>query len=258
MVEKQSNINCQEQEKLYSDKLILVVDDVNLMCHFLYETLKPLQGLEIRTTGDFSAAESILTNAKIDLAIIDIHLKDTSGLLLAKKIREGRYLCRHDIPILIFSGNTYKKEIKMCLAYDVTDIMAKPLAASTVRKRVLNALNKDIHLRGPEYYQALVSSDGESYKTEFSGPVVKSESPRKVRKQAMNISSEEEVEKNSFIKWPEDLTSGYHQIDRRLKHITYLINMLHYRKRATEKYPNIAEDVKNIRLALDDLLGGLH
>lgn len=250
---KQVDVVPQEQGESHGDKLVLIVDDVNLMCHFLYETLKPIPNIETRTTGDFSAAESILANSQVDLAIIDIHLKNASGLTLAKKIREGRYLCRHDIPILIFSGNTYKKEIQMCLAYDISDILAKPLNAGTVRARVRKALKRNVQLKSPDYYKAIVSTSGEAYKTEFAGAFVKNLPPPTAKKR-ISTNPTDEVKKHSFIKWPEDLSSGYHQIDRRLKHVTYLLNMLHHRKRTTEKYPNIVEDIKNIRLAIDDIL----
>ncbi len=234
-------------------KAVLVVDDVNLMCHFLYETLNPLDGIETRTTGNFSSAESILMNSEIDMAIIDIHLNNASGLTLAKKIREGRYQCKHDIPILIFSGNTYKNEIQMCLAYDITDIMAKPLKAGMVRSRVRKALSKRVQIHPPEYYQTLVASGGEEYKTEFEG-IKKKRGPEKSAQHRVNAAKEPPTKKSSFIQWPDDLTTGYHQLDRRLKHITHLINMLHYRKCSDEKYPNIEEDVKQIRLAVDDVL----
>lgn len=239
---------------------VLAVDDVDLMCHFLYETLSKMPGFSCRTATEFATAEAILAETPIDMAIIDIHLKNASGLTLAKKIRRGKYACKHDIPILIFSGNTYKEEIQQCVAFDVQDILAKPVSTGSLRERVIKNQRKAIKIKPLEYYCGL---EAEAIETE-------AQEPRKI-KAAITKGSQEAVsayrpkrniittevlavELNAFVRWPEDVGSGYHQIDRRLKAITLQLNALHWGAYNNSPGKDTARDVHEIRLACDDLL----
>ena len=70
-------------------KHILLVDDVNLMCQFLNETLRVIPNVECHTASRVTTADTILQRYAIDLAIIDLNLPDGSGLDIVKKIRKG-------------------------------------------------------------------------------------------------------------------------------------------------------------------------
>lgn len=239
---------------------VLAVDDIDLMCHFMFETLSKMPGFSCRTATEFATAEAILNDTPIDMAIIDIHLKNASGLTLAKKIRCGKYACRHDIPILIFSINTYKEEIQQCIAFDVQDIMAKPFSSGSLKERVTKSRLKENKIKALEYYCGL----------EAKGAGPEPQEPRKVKvaitkssqqagsayrpKHSNSASETLAVESHAFVRWPEGVGSGYHQIDRRLKSITLQLNALHWGAYNNISGKDGAKDVHEIRLACDDLL----
>ncbi|GAB3038806.1 response regulator [Bowmanella dokdonensis] len=234
---------------------VLAVDDAQLMCHFIYETITGLQGFACKTATEFVTAEAALKNHKIDMAIIDIQLKNASGLTLAKNIRMGRYSCRHDIPILIFTGFTYKDDIKQCLAFDMHDVLVKPVTVMELRERVKKNKNKRMEIKPPEYYQSL-EEPAETARKEMKAAITKSVSAEKSRYQPKPVSVESRVESSdegAFIKWPDQITSGYHQLDRRMKTITFLLNTLHWSTYRKDKYTEAGNDINKIKLASDDM-----
>jgi DNA-binding response OmpR family regulator len=242
-----------------TDYQVLAVDDVNLMCHFLYETLTKITGFSCRTATEFATAEAILGEAPIDMAIIDIHLKKASGLTLAKNIRRGKYACRHDIPILIFSGNTYKEEIRQCLAFDVQDILAKPFSAGSLRDRVKKNQLKKVNIKPAEYYCQLepeATKHDQKEARRVKAAITKSqEQTSTYRPRGSSTATETPApETSAFVRWPDDAESGYHQIDRRLKSISFQLNALHWAIYNKTLYKDAGKDVKQIRLACDDLL----
>ncbi|ALS99616.1 response regulator [Lacimicrobium alkaliphilum] len=242
-----------------TDYQVLVVDDVYLMCHFLYETLTKITGFSCRTATEFAKAEAILGEAPIDMAIIDIHLKSESGLTLAKNIRRGKYACRHDIPILIFSGNTFKEEIQQCLAFDVQDILAKPFSAASLKERVKKNQLKEPKIKPAEYYCKLepqATKHDQKEARRVKAAITKSQAQTSTYRPKGAVSATESitVETSVFIRWPDDAESGYHQIDRRLKSISFQLSALHWAVYNKTSYKDAGKDIKQIRLACDDLL----
>ncbi len=236
-------------------KHILLVDDVNLMCQFLNETLRVIPNVECHTASRVTTAGTILQRYAIDLAIIDLNLPDGSGLDIVKKIRKGECKGEHDIPILIFSGNTYKQAVKECLLFQVSDIVAKPIIAIELRKRVENHLNSQKKINAPEYYCEI-----DKKLLADAPPKVHKPSPSIVNAtqtySAVNrLKTETKLDDsvNQFIKWPSDATTGFHQIDRRLKDLCFQLNHFHFYRTEKDVYPTAKEDIKKISMCLDDL-----
>ncbi|MUH71711.1 response regulator [Psychrosphaera haliotis] len=234
---------------------ILLVDDVNLMCQFLNETLRVIPGVECHTASRVSTADTLLQRYDMELAIIDLNLPDGSGLEIVKQIRKGECKGSHDIPVLIFSGNTYKEAVKECLMFQVSDIMAKPIVALELRKRVQNHLNKKANINTAEHFQELDKKLREANppkEVKVKSSVVKNE-PSEQTKARKQLESADSEAVNQFIKWPSDATTGFHQIDRRLKDLCFQLNHFHFYRTDKETYPTAKEDIKQIRMCLDDL-----
>ncbi|OBP16371.1 hypothetical protein A5320_02890 [Rheinheimera sp. SA_1] len=132
---------------------ILVVDDVFLMCDFLYKVISTIQNCKVFKATDGRTAIEILDGEPIDMLITDIEMKAPNGLELLKKLRCGTLNTPHNIPVLMFSGNTYKDMVLESHAYDINDFLAKPVSADGLKKKVQLHLQNEKPIKAPEYYQ---------------------------------------------------------------------------------------------------------
>ncbi len=235
---------------------ILLVEDVNLMRQFLNETLRTVMNTECHTASRVNTAEAALGRFPISLAIIDLNLPDGSGLDIVKQIRKGEGKGDHDIPILIFSGNTYKEAVKECLLFQVNDIIAKPIVALELRKKVEAHLQKKPKIKPPEHFQEIdkkliAAAPPKVVKTHSA--VVKNTGPSSTAPKRPTFDEKSNETPKAFIQWPSDATTGHHQLDRRLKDLCFQLNHFHFYRTEKETYPTAKEDIKQIRLCIDDL-----
>jgi len=91
---------------------ILVVDDEANIC-FLYSEELAEEGYEVVTAYNTSEAVERLQEGKFDLAVLDIKLKNESGIdLLQKLVKE-----QHDMPVILCSAfSCYKDDFSAWLA----------------------------------------------------------------------------------------------------------------------------------------------
>ena len=93
------------------NRLLVVDDEANI--RILYaEELKD-EGYEVVTAGSIGEAVEKLQNTTFDLAVLDIKLKNESGIeLLQKLVKE-----RHDMPVILCSAfSCYKDDFSAWLA----------------------------------------------------------------------------------------------------------------------------------------------
>jgi DNA-binding response OmpR family regulator len=216
---------------------------------------------------DGKSAADILENENIDLLITDIEIKPPTGLDLVSRVRSGKFSATsHDIPIIVFSGNTYLEFIKQSISYDVNDFVAKPASSEQLIRKIQHHLQHDKPMNNTDYYAAL----GRDYAAAIAQP----EANRKVSVaivRDLKPKTEEEVQTSSavdsnkkekdFLVWPESATTGYFQIDRRLKNVAFKITCFHNvvvnnckavaleseRKRACEAAGYLYHIAKNIK-----------
>lgn len=91
---------------------ILVVDDEANICILYAEELAE-EGYEVVTAYNTGEAVEKLQEGKFDLAVLDIKLKNESGIdLLQKLVKE-----RHDMPVILCSAfSCYKDDFSAWLA----------------------------------------------------------------------------------------------------------------------------------------------
>ena len=91
---------------------ILVVDD-EANIRLLYSEELADEGYEVVTAGNMAEATARLQDAEFDLAILDIKLKNESGIdLLQKLVKE-----RHEMPVILCSAfSCYKDDFSAWLA----------------------------------------------------------------------------------------------------------------------------------------------
>jgi DNA-binding response OmpR family regulator len=246
---------------------VLVVDDVLLMCDFLNRVVSSMPYCRAFKALDGKSAAEILENENIDLLITDIEIKPPNGLELVYRVRSGKFSATaHDIPIIVFSGNTYLEFIKQSISYDVNDFMAKPVSSEQLIRKVQYHLQNDKSINNAEYYAALAQKPANSIPLSDTNRKVSVAIVRDLKQKSDDeLQNDGVVDSNrnetDFLVWPPDATTGYFQIDRRLKSFAFKITCFHNvvvnnckpvaieseRKRACEAADYLYHIAKNIK-----------
>lgn len=246
---------------------VLVVDDVILMCDFLHGVANKVPGCSAFKALDGKTAADILQTENIDLLITDIEMKAPTGLELVFQLRSGSFdATSHDIPVIIFSGNTYLELIQQCKIYDVNDFLAKPISFDLLTRKIQHHLQHEKPIKSSQHYAAL----GHQF---VKAAVVPDDGPRKisvaiVREQdqkadagAEEAQTGETPDKKDFLFWPQHATTGYFQLDRRLRNFAFNVSCFHNvfvgnckpvaieseRKRASEAIDYLFHIAKNMK-----------
>lgn len=244
---------------------ILVVDDVLLMCDFLFKVITSIKNCKVLKATDGRTAIDILEHETIDMLITDIEMNAPNGLELLKKLRSGALNNPHDIPVLMFSGNTYKDMVLECLAYDVNDFLAKPLSADGLKKKVIFHLEHEKQILDAEHYKNIVfvpekkevkaaepALTAEPYRSNVA--IVRSLSASEHKGYVPQEENETETELAELVVWPENSTTGFHQLDRRMLVLAQRINFFHNLFVKESKAIALANEIKRIVEAIDYLI----
>ena len=115
---------------------VLVVDDNALVAKALATVLR---GAGYGAVACHSGAEALAytDNSTPSAAVIDIHLPDINGLILASKLRE-RF--GPQIPIIVVSGDTSMETIKSLSHVGATHFFSKPLSSVLLIQRLRELL----------------------------------------------------------------------------------------------------------------------
>ncbi len=213
---------------------VLVVDDVILMCDFLYGVANKVPGCRAFKALDGKTAADILESEPIDLLITDIEMKAPTGLELVFKVRSGSFASTsHDIPVIIFSGNAYRELIEQSISYDVNDFLVKPITAIQLTKKIQFHLQHEKAVRAAEHYAAL-SPDFALNKApptdenrKISVSIVRELDEKSAHEDEESASDGAKSKKRDFLFWPENATTGYFQIDRRLRNFAFNVSCFH-------------------------------
>lgn len=244
---------------------ILVVDDVFLMCDFLYKVISSIQNCKVFKATDGRTALEILECEPIDMLITDIEMKAPNGLELLKKLRCGTLNTPHNIPVLMFSGNTYKDMVLESHAYDINDFLAKPVSADGLKKKVQLHLQNEKPIKAPEYYQKIVylsekkenkaaesAQTAEPYRSSVA--IVRSVPVPEQKGYTPSLENDHDPESQALLSWPANSSTGFHQLDRRMLILAQRINSFHNLMVRDSKAIALATESKRICDAIDYLI----
>lgn len=209
---------------------ILVLDDVALICNFLYGVANKVQGCNAFKAFDYKTASDILESECINLLITDLELKNANGVDLISEIRSGGFSATtHDIPIIVLSVNSYKELIEQCVKLDVNDFLVKPISSAKLTEKIHEHLQAKKIIKDTNHYFSIM----ESFKTrevqkEYSNRgvsiVLDTKQPLVEDHEIDEKVVKDGVSKRVFLDWPEGATTGHYQLDRRLKNVAYTIS----------------------------------
>lgn len=215
---------------------ILVVDDIVLMTEFLYSVVSRLPGCRALKALDGKTAADILEHEVVDMLITDIEMRAPSGVELTYRLRSGQFSTTpNDIPVIIFSGNSYLELLKVCMQLDVNDFVAKPVNSNILSQKILQHIQKAKAVRPPAYYQQVwdelmvqkhVSEVVHQHKIFIVRDVPDAAAADEHHLPA-ETDREHHKDKPVFMLWPEHATTGNFQLDRRMHNLAYRVNCFH-------------------------------
>jgi DNA-binding response OmpR family regulator len=120
---------------------ILIVEDEPGTVE-MYRIVLEVEGFQVRVAYTLSAAISALEEEVPDLVLLDVVLRDSSGLDLCHHIREDPKLA--DIPVIIVSNLGSEEQIKAGLDAGADNYLAKPVSQNELLEAIREGLTKNI------------------------------------------------------------------------------------------------------------------
>jgi DNA-binding response OmpR family regulator len=119
---------------------MLVEDDASV-AQTIAEALA-LDGYQVRRAATAAEARVLLDEAVPDLIILDLMLPDTDGLVLCSTLK-----ARADVPIIICSASSERRDRILGLKLGADDFIAKPFDLDELQARVEAVLRRSTHSR---------------------------------------------------------------------------------------------------------------
>ncbi|WP_054204164.1 EAL domain-containing protein [Pseudoalteromonas porphyrae] len=133
-------MKCESVIELKTKQQILVIED-NLLTTKLVKLVLTTEGYEVIICGNGAEALATIEKNKPDLILLDMHLPDTTGLVLVKTLRNHPHA--EHIPIIAFSGFVSMIEEVNIANSGFTDFLLKPVEPSILIKSIANHLVKN-------------------------------------------------------------------------------------------------------------------
>ncbi len=118
-------------------KILIVEDD--MMMRTVFELYIEQCGFElIGIANDSEAATKILSQKDIDIALIDIHLRqEYEGIKLAKTIEQ-----KYNLPVIFITADPNEDIIKNAISNNVYGFLHKPVHKNNLKSTIFFALYK--------------------------------------------------------------------------------------------------------------------
>ena len=119
---------------------VLIVED-NKIAQLVEQKLMSELNCEVDLADSGTLATDLFVPGKYALVFMDIGLQDTSGYMVAKKIREMEKNTQHHVPIIALT--TYQADVvrEDCANYFMDDVVTKPLTTD----RAIQLINQFVY-----------------------------------------------------------------------------------------------------------------
>ncbi len=115
---------------------ILIVEDDKLINKGITHALIK-ENYNVFNSFDYDDGYTSFLNNKIDLILLDINLKEKSGLNLCKEIRK-----KSDVPIIFITVNDTERDIIQGFQTGCDDYISKPFSIAVLKQRILAVLKR--------------------------------------------------------------------------------------------------------------------
>ena len=120
---------------------VLIVED-NVIAQLVEKKLMTALNCNVDIADSGDVAASLFVPGKYALVFMDIGLQDTSGYMVAKKIREMEKKTHHHVPIIALT--TYQADVvrEDCADYFMDDVVTKPLTTDIAIQLINHFVHK--------------------------------------------------------------------------------------------------------------------
>lgn len=127
---------------------VLIIDADPDICHYIHQTLN-FTDLTLKSITETGSLEKVLTEYQPDLVLLDINLRDQSGVRILERLRKD-FGYQKILMGMIMLSHEETHLIHECYEMNVDQILFKPLEGGVLQKKIANALKKhtDILLGG--------------------------------------------------------------------------------------------------------------
>ena len=111
---------------------VMLVEDNAHMRKLVREILS---GFNIRNVRSFATAEESIKGMTIDsfdLAFIDLHLEEASGIDLTRWIRNSKHSADRFLPIIMITGHSERNRVEQARDSGINEFLVKPISAQAI------------------------------------------------------------------------------------------------------------------------------
>jgi two-component system chemotaxis response regulator CheY len=128
-------------ETPFTDTRILVLEDNHGMREIIWSVLTAFGCSNVRCCARVVEALERTFTSPPDLAIVDYQLNDETGLEFVQSIRSSRDDAVAGVPVIMVTAHTYVTRIHEFVNAGVDEILAKPMQAETLYRRIAAVVN---------------------------------------------------------------------------------------------------------------------
>jgi CheY-like chemotaxis protein len=121
-----------EEEFRWTEKVILVAEDVELNFMYINELLEPTGAIIIRAENGKKAVDYCLSNTKIDMVLMDILMPVMNGYEATRQIKA----VRKELPIIAQTAYALTEDRGKALAAGCDDFIAKPIGREELLRKI--------------------------------------------------------------------------------------------------------------------------
>jgi CheY-like chemotaxis protein len=112
---------------------LLLLDDHPIHQRLIAKMLFSL-GYMVRIAKNFEEAQHILDSQKIDMILVDIHMRRQNGFDITEVAAEKEKQTGKHIPLIALSDNVIKAQWKKCLETGMDEYLPKPVFQSELAR----------------------------------------------------------------------------------------------------------------------------
>jgi CheY-like chemotaxis protein len=139
---------------LYS-KTVLVAEDDRFARHVLVGALERM-GAHVYQSEDGEHALSLLSDRKVDIALLDLLMPKVNGICVLQAIRAGMTLQEFTLPVVLLTATRDTASVYYAGALSCSAFLLKPITSSDLGIRIAKIINRQLSLPYvPQHYRRI-------------------------------------------------------------------------------------------------------
>jgi len=122
----------QTDKYVWIDKIILVVEDIDLNFLYISELLKPTGTMIIHAMNGKEAVERCQSEENIDIVLMDIYMPIMNGYEATRQIKQ----IRPELPVIAQTAYAMAEDRKRAIEAGCDDFIAKPIGKEDLLSKI--------------------------------------------------------------------------------------------------------------------------